>query len=172
MNKSPDVGGLENNLKQGLPSDFESFYQSNSQRLRNFLRRYLRDPKAAEDIAQDAFLQLLKNPNGYKSERGTLKAYLFGIAAKRAAGWMRGHSRSETRPPEHPVDLQKSISIALADALDQLEPDIRALMWLREVEGYRHAELAAIFEIPEGTVKSRLHAGREQLRRIWESGTR
>ncbi|HEV2349827.1 MAG TPA: RNA polymerase sigma factor [Terriglobia bacterium] len=150
--------------------DFESFYQFNFKKLRNFLRRYLGDSKAAEDIAQDAFLQLWKNPNGYRPERGTLKAYLFGIATKRAADWARHHSRTETCSLEQPVGVQKSMSIAMADALDQLEPDMRALMWLREVEGYRHAELAAIFEIPEGTVKSRLYAGREQLRRIWESG--
>jgi RNA polymerase sigma-70 factor (ECF subfamily) len=172
MEKSLDGSWSANNPNEGKLPDFESFYRLNCQRLRNFLRHYLSDSNAAEDIAQDAFLQLWKYPNGYKPKLGTLKAYLFGIAAKRAADWLRRNSRAKTSLPAHPVDAQRSMSSAMADALDRLEPDMRALVWLREVEGYRHAELAAIFEIPEGTVKSRLYAGREQLRRIWETGAK
>ena len=49
----------------------------------------------------------------------------------------------------------------------KLDPDQRALLWLREVEGCSYRELAAILDIPEGTVKSRLFFAREALRRIW-----
>ena len=56
----------------------------------------------------------------------------------------------------------------VTNALEQVDPDTRSLLWLREVEGYSHQELAAMLGIPLGTVKSRLFAGREQLRRIWK----
>jgi RNA polymerase sigma-70 factor (ECF subfamily) len=55
----------------------------------------------------------------------------------------------------------------MEDALARLEPERRSLLWLREVEGYSCAELAGMLDIPLGTVKSRLFAAREQLRRIW-----
>jgi RNA polymerase sigma-70 factor, ECF subfamily len=57
----------------------------------------------------------------------------------------------------------------MKDALALLEPDLRNVMWLREVEGYSYDELAHILDIPVGTVKSRLFSAREQLRRIWKS---
>jgi RNA polymerase sigma-70 factor (ECF subfamily) len=58
----------------------------------------------------------------------------------------------------------------MEEALGHLEPESRSLLWLRAVEGYSCAELAAMLGIPVGTVKSRLFAARERLRRIWRGG--
>lgn len=58
--------------------------------------------------------------------------------------------------------------LLLADALDKVDPEKRALLWLREVEGYSYQELAEMLAIPVGTVRSRLFAAREQLRRVWD----
>jgi len=55
----------------------------------------------------------------------------------------------------------------MEDALAHLPEEPRSLLWLREVEGQSYAELAEILEIPVGTVKSRLFAAREELRRVW-----
>jgi RNA polymerase sigma-70 factor (ECF subfamily) len=59
--------------------------------------------------------------------------------------------------------------LLLNDALQQLDPELRNALWLREVEGYSYDELSRILDIPLGTVKSRLFSAREQLRRIWKS---
>ena len=53
------------------------------------------------------------------------------------------------------------------DVLARLGEEQRMLLWLREVEGHSYAELAEILEIPLGTVRSRLSAAREALRKIW-----
>jgi RNA polymerase sigma-70 factor (ECF subfamily) len=55
----------------------------------------------------------------------------------------------------------------MGDALNRLPEEQRTLLWLREVEGLSYAELALNLEIPVGTVRSRLFAAREALRKIW-----
>jgi RNA polymerase sigma-70 factor (ECF subfamily) len=60
---------------------------------------------------------------------------------------------------------------SVREAFFLLSREQRTLLWLREVDGQSYSELAAIFEIPVGTVRSRLFTAREQLRSIWH-GTR
>ena len=110
-------------------------------------------------------MQLWRSPNGFQPGCGTLKAYVFGIARKRAADWWRRQRPATSEPPE--AATTGETAALLEDALARLEPDDRGLLWLREVEGYSHDEFAEIVGIPLGTVKSRLFAAREQLRRVW-----
>jgi RNA polymerase sigma-70 factor, ECF subfamily len=159
---------LWNRLCTGNREAFERFYRDHAAALERFLRRSLGDPKAAEDITQEAFLQLWQHPNGFNPERGTLRAYLFGIAAKRAADWWRRRPSETAQLPVRP-DSQHNLFLLLADALERVDPEKRTLLWLREVEGYSYQELAEMLAIPVGTVRSRLFAAREQLRRVWEA---
>jgi RNA polymerase sigma-70 factor (ECF subfamily) len=57
----------------------------------------------------------------------------------------------------------------VGDAFGRLPEDQRTLLWLREVEGQSYAELAEILGIPIGTVRSRLFAAREELRKVWHA---
>ena len=150
---------------------FENFYLENCPRLRSFIKACVGSPQATDDVVQETFLQLWKHPNGFNPARSTLKAYVFGIARKRAADWWRHHRPAgEPSPrPEAPV-VEESFTLLLADAMGRLDPEARGVLWLREMEGYSYEELAEVFEIPLGTVKSRLYAAREQLRRVWNSG--
>jgi RNA polymerase sigma-70 factor, ECF subfamily len=159
---------LWDKLRRGNTEAFGGFYRQHVVRLQGFLRRCLGDAKTAEDLAQEAFLQLWRNPNGFNPARATLKAYLFGIAAKRAADWWRHRAREERAAESPQAGIRIEAETLIEDALARLEPEPRSLLWLREVEGYSCAELAAMLEIPLGTVKSRLFTAREQLRRIWK----
>jgi len=154
-------------LRRGDTEAFAGFYRQHATHLQGFLRHYLGDAKAAEDVAQEAFLQLWRHPNGFNPARATLKAYLFGIAAKRAADWWRRCAREERAVASPQAGFRTEAATLMQDALARLEPEPRSLLWLREVEGYSCAELAVMLDIPPGTVKSRLFAAREQLRRIW-----
>ena len=60
----------------------------------------------------------------------------------------------------------------VADALERLTEEQRALLWLREFEGQSYAELAVILDIPVGTVRSRLFIARQALREIWLSAAK
>lgn len=151
---------------------FDGFYREHAARLTAFLRQVTGSRQAAEDVTQETFAQMWNRPNGYQPDRGALKAYLFGAARRRAAEWWRGQR------PLDPLDEGRQegatgqstgaeLSTLMADALERLPVDQRALLWLREVEGQSYAELAVIFGVPVGTVRSRLFAAREALRAIW-----
>lgn len=159
---------LWDRLGQGDTEAFAGFHHQYAMRLQGFLRHYLGDAKAAEDLAQETFLQLWRNPNGFNPARATLKAYLFGIAARRAADWWRHRAREERATASPQAGSRIEAATLIEDAFARLEPEPRSLLWLREVEGYSCAELAAMLDIPLGTVKSRLFTAREQLRRIWK----
>lgn len=160
----------EQQLWQGLcrgdSSALEELYRQHAGRLRVFLRGYLRDVQSAQDITQEVFLALWRNPAGFDPHRGNLKRYIFGIARKRAADWWRRQRPEDLPGPATAVRSGES-TVLLAELLDQLDRETRALLWLREVEGYSHAELAEILGIPVGTVKSRLFTAREALRQLW-----
>ena len=155
-------------LRAGNREAFDRFYQDQAAALEKFVRRLVGDPKAAEDITQEAFLQLWQHPNGYDPERGSPRSYLFGVAAKRAADWWRRRPHEVGRQRAR-ADVQDGSFLLLADALERVDPEKRTLLWLREVEGYSYQELAEMLAIPVGTVRSRLFAAREQLRRVWKA---
>jgi RNA polymerase sigma-70 factor (ECF subfamily) len=148
---------------------FDGFYLENVSRLNGFLRQLLGDMQTAEDVGQETFLQLWRRPNGFHPENGSLRAYLFGIGKKRAAEWWR--QRTPTADEQETVKRECNTETAslVGDSFSRLGTDERTLLWLREVEGQSYAELAEILDIPVGTVKSRLFAAREELRRIWHS---
>jgi RNA polymerase sigma-70 factor (ECF subfamily) len=126
--------------------------------------------QTAEDVAQETFLQLWRRPNGFHPEKGSLRAYLFGIGRKRAAEWWRQRKPTADELETEQRDCKTETSSLVDDVFSRLGIDERALLWLREVEGQSYAELAEILDIPVGTVKSRLFTAREELRRIWHGG--
>jgi RNA polymerase sigma-70 factor (ECF subfamily) len=177
-------------IHRGDAKAFDTFYAESAACLQRFLRQLVDTPQAAEDISHETFLQFWRRPSEYRPEKGSPHAYLFGIARKRAAEWWRQRKPDDLEQslsrvwddtdavsdPTSNATLNVAISGAtiedcslVGDAFSRLEPDQRALLWLREVEGQSYAELAGILEVPIGTVRSRLHAAREELRRIWHS---
>jgi RNA polymerase sigma-70 factor (ECF subfamily) len=164
----PDDRQTWERIHRGDAQAFDEFYRQNAPRLELFLRHMVGNPQAAEDIMQDTFTQIWTRPNGFQPERGTLRAYLFGIGRKRAAEWWRKQGGRDVTESDRTACRTETAS-AMEDAFRRLPEDQRSLLWLREVEGQSYAELAEILEIPVGTVRSRLFAAREALRKIWQS---
>jgi RNA polymerase sigma-70 factor, ECF subfamily len=171
--KLPDDKEVWKKISNADAVAFDAFYRESAPLLHAFLCHIVGNPQAAEDVAQDAFTQLWLHPNGYQPERGSLHGYLYGIARKRAAEWWRKQTPSNgtITNPVQSVCSTEAASV-MGDALARLPEEQRALLWLREVEGQSYAELAVILEIPIGTVRSRLFAAREALRKIWRSDRR
>jgi RNA polymerase sigma-70 factor (ECF subfamily) len=162
-------------ISAGDAEAFEAWYRETAPRLRAFLHHCTGSGQSADDLMQDIYTQIWRRPQQFDPERGTLSAWLLGIARKQAAEWWRKQrptgSMDQDDPamegePSPPLSEMRSI---LADALDRLTVDERSILWLREIEGRSYAELAAILDIPVGTVRSRLFAARQALREIWHS---
>lgn len=152
---------------RGDADAFAVFYRLNAPRLQAFLRHAVGNRQGAEDIMQETFTQIWRRPDGFQAEHGTLRGYLYGIARKRAAEWWRHQDpRGDAIVNDSAACRTENVSL-MADALRRLPEEQRTLLWLREVEGQSYAELAGILEIPLGTVRSRLFAAREALRKIW-----
>ncbi len=156
-------------ISRGDALAFEKLYTAHLPRVRDFLKVYLGDASVVDDVAQETFFQFWQRPNGFNPARSNLKAYLFGIARKKAADWWR-HHRTIQNSAFDTASNNSDSGLLIGDALKRLDPDFRNILWLREVEGYSYDELAGILEIPLGTVRSRLFAAREQLRRVWMTG--
>ena len=147
---------------------FGRLYQQQGPSIRQFLHLAVRDRSAADDLVQETFLHLWRRPAGFDPGRGSIKVYLLGIARRKAADWWRRRppdSPEAEAPARTPID-----GVAIRQALEQLPEDMRTVLWLREVEGYSYDELAKILGIPGGTVRSRLHSARQQLRKLWREG--
>jgi len=148
---------------------FDALYRTHAPKLEVFLRLILGNRQAAEDVTQETFAQIWRRPNGFEPERGTLRAYLFGAGRKRAADWWRKQEARNTPVRDEPAECKTETVSLVADAFGRLPEEQRTLIWLREVEGQSYAELAEVLEIPVGTVRSRLFAAREELRKVWQA---
>jgi len=145
----------------------------------------LRDRAAAEDVTQDVFLQLWRDPRQYQEERGQLGPWLLRITRNRAIDLLRRHdrqgrSRETDWPPLEPQlsdqapELEEQVwSIALVqrlhEALSELNDAQRQVIELAYFRGMTQREMAEALGLPLGTVKTRV---RSALRRLAEILTR
>lgn len=164
-----DDSELWERIRRGEAQAFDALYRDMAPRLIGFLRHIVGDRQAAEDVMQETFTQIWRTPNGFMPEKGSLRAYLFGAARRRASDWWRKRGSAAGNPIGEPADCKTETVSLVSDALQRLPEDQRTLLWLREVEGQSYSELAQILEIPIGTVRSRLFAAREELRSMWNA---
>ena len=134
--------------------------------------RVLQDAAAAEDVLQDVFLQLWRNPDAFDASRGSLAAWLAVIARHRSIDGLR-RRRPETNIEECVItsgpDLRDETERALVvekvrGALAEMNPDQRSALELAFFQGFTHPEIAEKTGEPLGTIKTRIRSGLQQLR--------
>ena len=153
----------------------------------NLARWLTRDDHDAEDLVQAAYLRALKSFGGFHGENG--RAWLLAIVRNSCYTWLE---RKRARGPATsfdeeihgvgagPMDPEKQLlredqKREVRRAVEGLPLELREVVVLRELEGLSYKEIAAIAEIPLGTVMSRLARARERLRQRlgdlgdWES---
>jgi RNA polymerase sigma-70 factor, ECF subfamily len=162
-----DGGELWKKIVSGDAAAFDAWYRETAPSVRVFLRRLLANEQAAEDVMQETFTQIWRRPHRFDPERGSPRAYLFGVARRQAAEWRRKQKVADEPESDPPAPSRVEIAPMVTEALSRLSLEHRTLLWLREVEGQSYEELAMILDIPVGTVRSRLFAAREALRALW-----
>ena len=133
-----------------------------------FAWRMTGSPEAAEDIAQEAFLVLVRRPDSYDGARGSLRAFLLGIARNQARKRFRDEGRWDVLDEDActivPM-VQVDVAAAVAAAVQALPPLQREALILAEYEDLSLEEIARAVEAEIGAVKARLHRARENLRK-------
>ena len=143
-------------------------------------RRVARQPFLAEEIVQEAFLAVWRNPSGYDQQRGSVRAWLMGMVHHRAVDAVR-REESQRRRVEESMVSDPVVSPDLADdvadqvdlpderkavraALDGLPADQREVIELMYFGGLSQSTISERLGLPLGTVKSRTLLGMRRLR--------
>jgi RNA polymerase sigma factor (sigma-70 family) len=122
-----------------------------------------------EDASQEALIAILRNLRQLR-EPGALRPWARRIAVREAVRAARETRVATTRPPpDIPAPGNTSLGVEIRDQLDRLEPEQRAVLVLRDVEGLSEQEAARVLEVAVGTVKSRLHRARARFRSGWST---
>jgi RNA polymerase sigma-70 factor, ECF subfamily len=132
----------------------------------------LRNTAEAEDVAQEAILRAYRNFHRLR-DRARFRGWIARTSWRLALDRIRAAGRREKREfaaaesvPEAGVEslaARREFERRVAAALDALPEKLRQVMVLAAIEGYNTREVAALVEIPEGTVRSRLFLARKQL---------
>jgi RNA polymerase sigma-70 factor (ECF subfamily) len=157
----------------------------------SLIYRMVRDRETAEDLAQETFIKVLNAIDTYRPEH-KFSSWIFKIANNAAIDHLRRREPDvlslDGAPDAVSVERQEATALQVGDRgespLDELEarelgshieraiarlrPEYRACILLRHVEGRAYEEIAAILDLPLGTVKTYIHRARAELRDILE----
>jgi RNA polymerase sigma-70 factor (ECF subfamily) len=183
LQKGPDLAGAE----KTTPSDRElatrvragdheamgTLYDRYSPLVYAVALRVLADTGAAEDVLQEVFMQLWRNPARFDASRGSLGAWLAVIARNRAIDVLRKrHFESDIEDvlvsvePDLASEADRSRTAKnVRGALNGMHPAQRQALEMAFFEGLTHAEIAAKTGEPLGTIKTRIRAGLLALRK-------
>lgn len=170
-------------MMAGDEDSFRALYDRRQGGIYRFVLQMTGNSGVAEEITQETFLTLIRRPQRFDSGRGSLAAYLFGVARnlvlrsigpERTYARMNGASRSDSiRPnrddetaasPDPGVEYERSQMIEQVRRAVLALPSIyREAVVLCDLEEMSYEETAAVLGCAVGTVRSRLHRGRTLL---------
>jgi RNA polymerase sigma-70 factor, ECF subfamily len=163
---------------EGDQAAFLELYDRYRQPVFRFAYRLLGSVDVAEDVTHDCFLSLIRKPQNFRTERASLKTYLYAAARNLALKHFRnaGREASMDEVVEEPEDLQgrgplrrlldEELAAQVREAVFSLPPLQREALILFEYEGLSLVEVAEVAGTDAGAIKARLYRAREGLRRI------
>jgi RNA polymerase sigma-70 factor (ECF subfamily) len=176
-----DESGLIERARRGDREAFGRLVERYQRRVVGVAFSVVHNHEDALEIAQEAFVKAFANLKQFES-RSSFSTWLHRITANLAIDFRRREGRHlvlRGEDAEHELekipsgrgDLFKAaergeINERLRQALDELTPEHRTVILLREVEGLSYDEISAIVDCPRGTIMSRLHYARTRLRSL------
>ena len=163
--------------QQGDNDCFEILVRRHQKVTFNLVYRLLGDYDEAAEVAQEVFLSAYKAIDSFRGD-ANFSTWLYRIAFNHASTRRRSMNLAQQRyaplektdiPHDHPVDPaqlfeQKEIQEQVQQALNGLNKQDAAIILLRDMQDVPYEEVAAMLDIPVGTVKSRLHRARQALK--------
>ena len=173
-------GSLVERAQRGDELAFATLYQLHNKRVYSVCLRMTKDVAEAEDLAQEAFIQVFRNLNSFRGN-SAFATWLYRIAVNTVLMKLRRRksppllSLDEALSSDSPslkrevgkddLSLRGAIDrIALRRALEELPRGCRQIFELHEVEGYQHHEIADQLQCSIGNSKSQLHKARKSMR--------
>jgi RNA polymerase sigma-70 factor (ECF subfamily) len=171
---------LVRRIERGDEEAFRGLFRRYAPSALALARRVARQPSLAEEIVQEAFLAVWRNPDGYDAHRGSVKSWLMGMVHHRAVDSVRREEsqrrRAETARSndvvvveDHADAVVEELGLpeerrAVRDALEALPPEQRQIIELMYFGGLSQSTISGRLGLPLGTVKSRTLLGMRRLR--------
>lgn len=181
MNPTSNTQEDDHLIRQTLAGElsaFESLIDKYQNRLHHSMTQVLRNSTDAEDIVQDAFVKAFTKLSTFRGG-SQFYTWLYRIAHNGAISQIRKRKPTESLDHDSGVAAatlegrqvspsqrleQQEQNQQLSAALDCLKEEYRSVLVLREMEGLDYDAIAEILSVPVGTVRSRLHRARTQLK--------
>jgi RNA polymerase sigma factor (sigma-70 family) len=179
---------LVRRVSNGDESAFRRLFQRYGPVAKALASRIVRQPFLAEEIVQEAFLALWRQPQSYREDRGTFRAWLLSAVHHRAVDLVRREEAHRRRAESWDRDTGRSISVGdvaeqvvdqamlaegrarVREALASIPPEQREVLELMYYEAKSQSVIARELELPLGTVKSRTLLGMRRLRSLLMEG--
>ena len=187
MSKFADIQidpGIVRRAAKGDAKAHEIIYRSYSSLVYSVCLRFTRVPAQAEDLLQETFIEVIRSIHNFRGE-APLGIWIRQVAVSKALMFLRSawHKRGQSLDDDWEEMLpishdragnpaQPEQAIDLDAALSTLPPVSRAVVWLHDVEGYKHKEIAKLAGKTESYSKTRLNRARSKLRMLISDGDR
>ncbi|MGA8300204.1 MAG: sigma-70 family RNA polymerase sigma factor [Terriglobales bacterium] len=160
-------------IRAGDQGAMATLYDRYSSIVYSVALRVLQDTGAAEDVLQEIFMQLWRNP-AFDASRGNMAAWLAVIARHRAIDALRRRKPEDdfetvvvSVEPDLASDADRSRAMAkVRQAFEVMPPPQRSALEMAYFEGLTHAEIAEKTGEPLGTIKTRIRTGLSSLRKV------
>ena len=174
---APDLAGLLRACSRGDEAAFSKLYDVTSARLFGLVLRVVRDRAQAEEVTQDAYLEIWRSSARFDPDKGSAISWLMTIGHRKAVDRVRSaqaQTRRDTaygaKEQDRPFDATSEEAHRNLDAqrvrraLGSLTQTQRGALELAYFGGYTHREVAAMLDLPLGTAKTRIRDGLIRLR--------